>query len=363
MSGNESYPPPGHGAPPPGPGASGPPPGLGPQPPGAQAPQLWAPPQGMLGAAHKPGAMPLRPLGLGDIYDAAFRIIRYNPKATVGSAVLVSAAAMALPLLVAAVFTWSVDLSVTQTESDLGTAERAGRIVSYGALGLGVVLQYVGTILVTGMIAHVTAAAAVGRRLSLGEAWQATQGKRWRLIGTTLLLALGVGVLAGLYVGGWFLVVLAAESAAPVVIWGLLTLPAFTCLFAWLWIRVTYLPVPALMLEEVGVLGAIERGFRLSHRQFWRIFGIALLTGLITGVASQVLTTPLALVGTVAIVALGPQYAMLGSVVLQAVTTVLTTAFVAPFTGAVTSLQYLDQRIRKEAYDVELMSQAGITAS
>ena len=28
-----------------------------------------------------------------------------------------------------------------------------------------------------------------------------------------------------------------------------------------------------------------------------------------------------------------------------------------------TSLQYLDQRMRKEAYDVELMTQAGITAS
>ena len=28
-----------------------------------------------------------------------------------------------------------------------------------------------------------------------------------------------------------------------------------------------------------------------------------------------------------------------------------------------TSLQYLDQRMRKEAYDVELMQQAGITAS
>ena len=38
-------------------------------------------------------------------------------------------------------------------------------------------------------------------------------------------------------------------------------------------------------------------------------------------------------------------------------------AFTAPFTAAVTSLQYLDQRMRKEAYDVELMTQAGITAS
>ena len=39
-------------------------------------------------------------------------------------------------------------------------------------------LQALGLILVTGMIAHVTAAAAVGRRLSLGEAWAATRGKR-----------------------------------------------------------------------------------------------------------------------------------------------------------------------------------------
>ena len=39
---------------------------------------------------------------------------------------------------------------------------------------------------------------------------------------------------------------------------------------------------------------------------------------------------------------------------------VAATAFVAPFTAAVTSLQYIDQRMRKEAYDVELMRQAGI---
>jgi hypothetical protein len=42
---------------------------------------------------------------------------------------------------------------------------------------------------------------------------------------------------------------------------------------------------------------------------------------------------------------------------------VVSAAFVTPFTAAVTSLQYLDQRMRKEAYDVELMQQAGITAS
>ena len=57
------------------------------------------------------------------------------------------------------------------------------------------------------------------------------------------------------------------------------------------------------------------------------------------------------------------QYAPLLVVVLSALGSVVAAAFVAPFTAAVTSLQYLDQRMRKEAYDVELMTQAGITAS
>ena len=49
--------------------------------------------------AHKPGAIPLRPLVLSDIFDGAFRIIRYNPRATIGAAVLVSAVAMVVPIV------------------------------------------------------------------------------------------------------------------------------------------------------------------------------------------------------------------------------------------------------------------------
>ncbi len=65
-----------------------------------------------------------------------------------------------------------------------------------------------GTILVTGMISHVTAAAAVGRRLTLGEAWAATRGKRWRLIGLALLLGLVVHCCcSGVYVLLWVVVV------------------------------------------------------------------------------------------------------------------------------------------------------------
>ena len=48
--------------------------------PGALTARPGPPPaQHGVAAAHKPGAIPLRPLGLGDMYDAAFKIIRFNP--------------------------------------------------------------------------------------------------------------------------------------------------------------------------------------------------------------------------------------------------------------------------------------------
>ena len=46
------------------------------------------------------------------------------------------------------------------------------------------------------------------------------------------------------------------------------------------------------MLEPIGVFGAIGRGFRLTRKQFWRIFGIALLTFLIAQIAGSMLAFP-----------------------------------------------------------------------
>ena len=82
---------------------------------------------------------------------------------------------------------------------------------------------------------------------------------------------------------------------------------------------------------------------------------------LITQFAGGMLSFPVSLVGQLAAAAgAGSGYGALILVVTQALASVITAAFVAPFTSAVTSIQYLDQRIRKEAYDVELMTMAGL---
>lgn len=363
MTDFQGYPPPG--------GQPGGPPPPGWMPPPAPPAPVWRPPPGavppgmppgMLGAAHKPGAMPLRPLGLGDIYDAAFRIIRFNPKATVGPAVIVAAVAMAIPVLVTAVLATAVDVSLDRG-GDTSTADLLGIGAQYGSLAIGGMLQNVGLLFVTGMIAHVTAAAAVGRRLTLGEAWAATRGQRWRLAGLSLLIALMLLAGAAVYTGLAVLLVVLTPTWAWVVFF-VVTVPLGLVLLVWFWIRVCYLPVPALMIERTGVFAALRRSFRLTRRQFWRTFGIALLTTALTSVASQVLTVPFSLVGAIgAAVADSSRYAVLVVVVANAVGSVLAASFVTPFTSAVSSLQYLDQRMRKEAYDVELMTQAGITVS
>ena len=153
-------------------------------------------------------------------------------------------------------------------------------------------------------------------------------------------------------------------DGALVVVFGLLSVPAFFAFLLWFWIRLYYLPVPALMLEGVGIFGAIERGHALTKSAFWRIFGIALLTTIITSIAGSMLGAPITLIlQALAEGGLSSQYTALSFSLVNAISSVVQAAFVAPFTAAVTSLQYVDQRIRKEAFDVELMTRAGITAS
>jgi len=319
----------------------------------------------MLGAAHKPGAMPLRPLGLGDIYNAAFRIIRFNPKATVGSAVLVASVTMLIPVVISAVFTFTVGAALDGTgeiDSNASGTEVIGATVSWISLVGGPILLQIGLIFVTGMIAHVTNAAAIGKRLTLGEAWAATRGKRWKLLGLMCVINLAWALAVGIYAGLWALVVVMSSSTGPLVIWGVVTVPAFIAGMFWFWVRVYYLPAPILMLEPVGVFGAIRRGYGLTHRHFWRIFGIAALTVIVTTIAGSMLGGPVSLIGQLVSLAV-PEYALLGFAITQAVSSVISSAFVAPFASAVTSLQYIDQRMRKEAFDVELMTRAGITAS
>ena len=349
--------------------------GVWPPPPGEQPQQgatntsalpqpqpAWTQP---LPPAHKPGAIPLRPLGLGDMLDGAFRLVRFNPGATVGASVLVAAIAQAIPLVVTAAITFSGDSleffgrSLEDPAYVPGSSEIIGIVAAIGSLLVGTVLQAFGTILVSGMISHVAHAAAIGKKLTLGQAWAATHGNRWRLIGLALLVTLAYVLVMAVAAAPVVALAIVVDSPVPAVLVGLLMILLLIVASLFLIVRLYLLAVPALMLEHTGVFGAFGRAWQLSSRQFWRLFGIWLLTALIAGFASQIVSFPISLVSSIVSVA-APDLYFLATIAGTALATVVAAAIVTPFTGAVTNLQYLDQRIRKESYEVELMEQAGL---
>jgi hypothetical protein len=312
--------------------------------------------------AHKPGAIPLRPLVLNDFFDGAFRIIRYNPKATIGAAVLVSAVAMVLPIVISLASGSTGGLSLDPGSDTLTRNQVVDLVWGLGGLFLGSQLQAIGLLYVSGMIAHVTSAAAIGRRLSVGEAWAATAGKRWRLLGMALLL--GLAVLVAFGVAAVVLVVGVVAFDAPLgalVVTGLGMLALLVVGYLWFWVRVRALAVPTLMLEPVGVFGALGRAVRLTRGQFWRLLGLLLLVSLVVGVAGGILRLPFTIVAQVFLTTSGGDgHGLLLYLLVTGVGTVISSAVVQPFVAAVSALLYVDQRIRKEAYDVELLGRAGI---
>lgn len=328
-------------------GPPGPPPGLG--------------PYGYPVPAYKPGVVALRPLGLGDLYDGALKTIRRNPGAMVGLAALVSTAFLVLPAIAALVLAATGNMSTNGSGGSgvlgPGFAE-ASPVIATGASG---VLGWLSTVVLNGMIVHVVAEAVVGRKSTIGEAWAATRGRLPRLLGLTVLNGLVLVLLVGIPVGLAF--VLWTFSHAAGVIFGILGVLAALVLVAFVQVRVFQLAAPTLVLERIGVFAALRRSFALTRAQFWRLFGIILLTGLVVGIVGNVVGVPFSVAG-----ALGPELVSSGAagalvaVFASYLSQILVSMVTTPFSSAVVALQYVDQRIRKEGFDVALMAASQQTA-
>lgn len=114
------------------------------------------------------------------------------------------------------------------------------------------------------------------------------------------------------------------------------------------------LSVQAKVLEDKGVFDAMTRSSDLTRGRRWRIFVIWILFFLLAIVVSQLLQWPINLAAGVS-----------GSLVLQRVSpiwqiaslaaTFISECLVGPLATIAFSLIYYDERVRKEAFDLQLM--------
>ncbi|MFG2477007.1 glycerophosphoryl diester phosphodiesterase membrane domain-containing protein [Streptomyces fagopyri] len=329
---------------------------------GSGGPTGWGGPP----PAAKPGVIPLRPLGVGEILDGAVSTMRTYWRTVLGISLTVAVVTQIAVILLQGFFL-DDNAGSDALDDPSATVGELSHALGEAALSSGVVLliTLLGTIVATALLTSVTSRAVLGKPVTATEAWRDARPQLLKLFGLTLLLPLlacaiiGVGVLPGVLVaiGGS-----GGAGAALAVLGGL----GAGVVALWLMIRFS-LASPALMLEKQGVFKSMSRSTKLVRGSWWRIFGIQLLATIIANIVASIVVIPFAVVaaalsgdGISGFLNSGSGSLGWTFLVISGIGSVIGSMLTFPITAGVTVLLYIDQRIRREALDLDLARAAGV---
>jgi hypothetical protein len=103
-------------------------------------------------------------------------------------------------------------------------------------------------------------------------------------------------------------------------------------------------------IEGLGPFRAIRRSWQLTRGLFWRLLGINLLASVIISLASSTVGTVFTFAGSL----LSLQDADLAFLAMTTLSSLASTMLSLPLMNAVTALLYIDARIRREGFDLQL---------
>jgi hypothetical protein len=259
----------------------------------------------------------LRPLSVGEVLDASFKVVRQS-FGTLALCVLV----VALPLNIIDTL---ILASTSENGFNLDSASFATEDVSTGTqLAGGLLRAIINIVLLT------IASAACFRAVSsvyLGE--QPTVGGS---------LAFGAQRVLPVI---WLSVLYAVGLIIPFL---LFIIPGIWLAVAW---SVSY---PALLSEGIGGAAALGRSFRLVRGRWWATFGALLVMYLIVLVISGILGV---LFGATLIASLDNEAL---AAVLYTIVNTLSSLITLPLFAAVLTIIYFDLRVRKEGFDLHLLA-------
>ena len=307
---------------PPAPGYyAGPPPGYyGPPPPAWYPPGFQAP---------RPGCVPLRPLGVGDILDGAFKATRRNPRVMLG----LSAGFAFVQVLLTTLVSLVVFSNLADARSDDGTVDLGPLLGGEGLQLLTLFVSFLLGAVLTGMLTVVVTQDVLGRRVDARAVWAQVRPRLGTLIGLALVTTLleFLGLLPCLVLGVW--------------LWGIWAVA-----------------VPACIVERIGIRAALGRSHQLVSGTFWRVWGIRALGYVVLQVVAQLIALPFLVIGLVGGGGLGTLVDPTGTPVLMLLLinlgTLIAATLVAPVRAAIDALLYVDLRMRKEGLDIVLQQAA-----
>ncbi|MFI8517333.1 hypothetical protein ACIGEZ_05825 [Streptomyces sp. NPDC085481] len=355
---SKDQPPAGQWQPPTGPVPGTPPPaqaGLG------RAGQRPAGPWGRPPAA-KPGVIPLRPLTMGEILDGAVSTMRRYWQTVLAVSVTVGVISQIAEIL-AQRYLVPAPPEIDRDASQAEMLRQSVDSMQSSLIGMApaFLIMVAATLVSAALLTVVISRAVLGKPVTIGAAWQEARPRLLQLLGLTLLLmAMSAGImLAGLLPG----LILGGAGGA-----GLAFLGGVGASVAVIWLTVRFsLASPALMLEREGVIKSLKRSAKLVQGSWWRIFGITLLTQLLIFLVAMIITIPFAAIAIGASDG-GFDGFLAGTVpentwsflIITGIGGVIINAITYPISAGVTALLYVDQRIRREALDLELARAAGL---
>lgn len=250
----------------------------------------------------------LRPLSMGEILDVSFGMYR----ALFTPLLLVTIATQAIPMLIS-----------VYVQTGGGPLDHLG-LVFFAAL-LGMILKAVAQAASTFIISE----SYMGRRITAGEAFQRATPFTGRLILLAILTSFIVGLGLVLFL-----------------IPGLILLSGLA------------LASPAMVIEGIGnSTDAMGRAWSLSRGHRFKIFGAIFVTGVL------ILLPSVALGGFAAVSSLDPTTAERGISAVGLMWQVVASGLqvlIYPLLYCVLTVAYYDLRVRKEAFDLEVLA-AGLS--
>jgi membrane-anchored glycerophosphoryl diester phosphodiesterase (GDPDase) len=308
--------------------------------------------------------IPLRPLGVGEILDGAVSTMRTYWRTVLGISLTVAIFTEIIVVLLQGLVLDNTSSDALNdpdaTLSELADALTATTVNS----GVIFLISLIGTVVATALLTTVTSRAVLGRPVTTREAWRDARPQVIKLFGLIFLLLLMVaGILLVAMLPG--LLVTATAGGDGGVALTALGFLAGALVAVWLMVRFS-LASPALMLEKQGIKKAMGRSTKLVNGSWWRVFGIQLLATVIANIVASIIVIPFTFLAA-ALSGDGVSGFLEGGgdlgwtfLVISGVGSVIGSMITFPITAGVTVLLYIDQRIRREALDLELARAAGI---
>jgi hypothetical protein len=264
-------------------------------------------------------AVELRPLGIGELLDVAIRLTVRNAGTLLRAVVVV---VLPLQVISAIVYVSGSDDQFRNVNGKvtLGSGTSAGTFAATFAIVL--LISWLTPLIASGVCFKAVGDAYLGGSPSWRESLRFTLGRVHSIAWISILVALGS--FAG----------------------------AILCLLPGIWLFISWaIALPVLMTENARGTKALRRSFGLIKGRWWATFGALVLAYILSAVVGGGISALLSAASLS-----GSGHSTLVDIVLRIVSGSISDFLTVPFVAALTVVLYLDLRVRKEGFDVQMLA-------